>query len=202
MSPREPGPPSWQVHQFDHEQLLETALWIRAAGGLDVPAGGPVPGPVDPLPFPSPAVERLDDPDAAAGWRAWWEILLAVPGTGSRNRLELHPPDFAVLDPWPGLQGLAVRRHREALDWSGARKRPEAVERRWRRSGPLTIEVVNEAAARAGRRPAPFRLDLLVIPVLEDEVRRVDDTRYVVPERVLDGPDWPARLAALVEPLV
>jgi len=58
--------------------------------------------------------------------------------------------------------------------------------------------VVRDVERWLGRPVRPFRLELIVLPVRDDEVRRVWDERYLVPERVYEGPGWPDILQRLV----
>ena len=51
----------------------------------------------------------------------------------------------------------------------------------------------------AGRPARPFDVELMLLPVRDEVIRRVFDHRYLVPERVYDGATWPAWLRELVE---
>jgi hypothetical protein len=58
--------------------------------------------------------------------------------------------------------------------------------------------LVQEVERSLGRPVKPFVLELILLPVRDDEVRRVHETRYLVPEQVYDGPGWPDVLRPLV----
>lgn len=47
-------------------------------------------------------------------------------------------------------------------------------------------------------RVRPFLAEFVVLRVLDDEIRRVGESRYLVPERVYDGPRFAGWLRELV----
>jgi hypothetical protein len=185
------GGQSWQIRTSQGRQDLNLPLWVRAVERIEA-AGALVPGPldIDPLPPPTPgdvkghrAQQRADE--MAEGWAAWWETLVRQPS--ERPEPSFHPPDFDGLRRWPYLHEAVSRRWVEALRWQGDRKRA-AVDRTLR--SPDNGRVPNEVERWLGRPVRPFRLELIILPVLDDEVRRVWDGRYLVPERVYEGPGW------------
>jgi hypothetical protein len=193
------GSASWQIHIERWAEVFDLPLWIRAAERIHS-AGALIPGPleIDPLPEPT----TVPNAEMAEGWVDWWHAVVSVPrpdplaGVLAGPDLSFAPPDFAGLDRWPGLREVVARRWLEAHERHTARKGaairaqgpPRAVEPR----------VVREAE-RSLRRPVkPFVLELVVLPVRDEEVRRVHENRYLVPERVYDGPGWAGQLAPLV----
>jgi hypothetical protein len=162
-----------------------------------------VPGPldIDPLPHPSTAA----GPELAEGWTAWWQAIVALPkpsphapaGRGVADAFA--PPDFPGLAAWPTLREVVARRWPQAHDWHSRRK--DVGLATMALPGPNNSRIVAEVARRLGRPVPPFSLDLIVLPVRDDEVRRVHETRYLVPERVYDGPGWADRLRPLVTAL-
>lgn len=206
------GGESWRIQTSQGRDDLDLALWVRAAERIEV-AGPLVPGPldIDPLPPPSPseveghnAGQRADE--LAEGWAAWWEAEMLQPaeapagppsvrrlvrelrGSGYRQPdLSFHPPDFDGLRRWPYLHEVVSRRWLEAQRWHRDRQ-PAAVDRMLR--SPHAGRVPIEVERWLGRPVPPFRLELIILPVLDDEVRRVWDGRYLVPERVYHGPGW------------
>lgn len=209
------GGESWQIRISQGRQDLELPLWVRAVERIEA-AGALVPGPldIDPVPPPSPteveghrARQRADE--MAEGWAAWWDVevhqaqeppLVAqlvgeLDGRGYRRPdFSYRPPDFDGLRRWPYLREVVERRWMEALQWKGGRERP--FDRAFR--SPDNGAVVRDVERWLGRPVRPFRLELIVLPVRDDEVRRVWDERYLVPERVYEGPGWPDILQRLV----
>jgi len=201
-------------------QDLELPLWVRAVERIEA-AGALVPGPVDidPVPPPSPtdleghrARQRADE--MAEGWAAWWDAVVRqapepLGGPPSVRRLvqELagrgnplpdltyHPPDFDGLRRWPYLREVVLGRWMEAYQWQRDRRRTWADPTL---RLPDNGAVVRDVERWLGRPVRPFRLELIVLPVRDDEVRRVWDERYLVPERVYEGPGWPDILQRLV----
>jgi len=215
------GGESWQIRIEQRTQNFELALWVRAVERIEA-AGALVPGPldIDPLPPPSPtevaghrAQQRADE--MAEGWAAWWDVEVRQPPEGPsrlpssvaqlvgeldgrgypRPDFSYRPPDFDGLRRWPYLREVVALRWMEALRWQGGRKRT-AVGLGLR--SPDNGRVVGEVERWLGRPVRPFRLELIILPVLDDEVRRVWDERYLVPERVYEGPGWPDILQRIV----
>lgn len=215
------GSQSWQIRVDQWSQNHEIPLWVRAAERIES-AGPLVPGPLDIDPVPPPSPGDAQSPGDAArrtaqlteGWAAWWEAALAwqppdpvalrlgglagaLDGSG-RPRFEMSfvPPDFEGLRPWPFLHEVATRRWREAHEWNSRRKRAGVDAMVPTR--PDNGRVVRDVEAALGRKVRPFVLELTVIPVRDDEVRRVHEGRYLVPERLYEGPGWPDVLQRIV----
>ncbi len=192
------------------DTLTDHALWLRAAEDIDVPAGGMVPGPLDDAP-PEP-VRPLADPAAAAeGWRAWWAAIVTrsdhEPSAAERGAVRRayeaapqHPVQAdAALAPWPELAVVAHAQAGEFHTWHNARK---AAGLRLQGAGDYRDgRVVKDLERRLGRTAPPFVVELLVLPVRDDDIRPAQPGRYLVPERVYDAPDWPERLEPLLLPL-
>jgi hypothetical protein len=207
------GSQSWLVRVSEWEQQLEWALWMRAAERIPVPAGGDVPGPldIDPLPEPaSPNGEALVE-----GWLYWWRAALSLQlrsGQRVRDRagdVELvgegpvAPPDFGALDPYPELQRVVVARWPEMARWQGSRKTAGMMELH-RASGQgrhRTGDVVRAVEAEVGHRAAPFELNLVFLPVAEDEIRGIGGRTFLVPERLRDTPVYEVWLHQVVRAL-
>ena len=215
------GSQSWQIRVDQWSQVHEIPLWVRAAERIES-AGALVPGPLDLDPVPPPSSWDAESPGDAAqraaelteGWAAWWEGALHRPppdpvalrlsglaaelgGSGlPRYETLFMPPDFDGLRPWPALREVSTRRWLEAHEWHGARKRAGVAA--MMRSRPDNGRVVREVEAALGRRVRPFVLELVVVPVRDDEVRRVIQGRYLVPERLYEGPGWADVLRRLV----
>jgi hypothetical protein len=56
------------------------------------------------------------------------------------------------------------------------------------------------AAGWFGRRVKPFELDFVLLPVRDDQIRPLRPGRYLVPQRLRDGPRWPRILRELLLP--
>lgn len=181
------------------------ALWFRAAERIDVVAEGVVPGAPDVEPLPDPSTDPSDAAELAAGWLAWWHSLIGLPPLSppfdparSLPPLAVSPPDFPGLALWPALRRAVSRRWRQAYDWHNARKKAglDAGLHHDRRTSHVVAELEHEL----GRKARPFSLDLVLLPVRDEQVRAVGADRYLVPERVHDGPRWPDVLRGLLIP--
>ena len=181
-------------------------MWIRAAERIDVLAGGVVPGPAEIDPLPDPSTAPADGPELAAGWLAWWQALtealpLREPVDPSRLPSEMVfalPPDFAGLAGWPALQRVAAARRHEARDWHVRRVKADLAA--GHQNDLRTIHTVSDLARELGRPVKPFKLDFLILPVRDDQIRQLRPDRYLVPQSLRDGPRWPHLLRALLLP--
>src|SRR5580658_9789045 len=195
------GSRSWRISEDRWSEAFDVALWFRAAERIDVPAGGIVPGPakIDPLPDRSGA--HADEAELAAGWLAWWQALAGAPPL--REPLSWPPPDLVFLGPdpagltgWPVLQRAVAARWREAKGWHDRRKRAGLA------AGPphdlRTVHAVRGLERELSRRVKPFELDFALLPVHDDQIRQVRTDRYLIPESLRDGPDWPSLLRQLL----
>ena len=198
------GQESWQIREDRWIQHFEWALWIRAAERIDAPAGGIVPGPllIDPLPTPSP--ER-DQRVLTEQWLGWWRMLCELPEWSPRDGGEpplfAHSgPDFDGLRDRPLLQDVLRQRWLEAHQWHSDRKF-DGLQQRRHTAGTRTSSVVAEVERSLGRKARPFVLSIDVLPVDDQEIRAIGDTRFLVPEGVRDGAGWAEVLRGLVEPL-
>ena len=200
---------SWSIGIDQWSQTLELPLWIRAAERIPVPAGGVVPGPLDVDPQPAQSTDT--DPHLLCeGWLYWWNSMLHRPVPPPERRQEwlaamnrFVPPDFAGLDHHPQLQRIARDRWSEANAWHSARKRAgiRALEQ-----GGSRRENVEGALARAveeqlGHRLAPFEIRLIVLPVLEDEIRSVGGHTFLVPERIRGTETYDRWMRRLIDAL-
>lgn len=200
-----PGSPSWSIQVNPWPELFDVALWFRAAERIEVAQGGEVPGPAEIEPWPARSTGPSDGAELAVGWLVWWHSLVAMPALsppfGRADRapqLAFSPPDFPGLARWPALHRVVAARWPEASAWHAARK--EA----WIRAGPhrdlRTTAAVAELERELGRKARPFSMELLLLPVGDDEVRPIGSGRYLVPERLYAGPRWPGLLRALLIP--
>ena len=207
------GPASWEVRVDQWNLHYDIPLWLRAAERIDVPAGGVVPGPLDLAALPAPSRDRAGyagevGAEIEHGWRGWWELLVAADppdpllGPAAVDILRgLVGPEFTGLGGWPHLRALARRRWWDALAWHEDRKRRGVAEFTTRPDHPAR-QILTEALRRTldGTQP-PVELDLVLLPVVDDEIREVPHghpRRYLVPERVVDSPQWPQRLERLL----
>jgi len=146
------------------------ALWFRAAERIDVAAGGVVPGEPDVEPRPDPGTDPADAAELAAGWLAWWQGLIGLPPRSLPVDQDRRTA-WLALSP-PDYAGLAA--------WPALRR---AVTGRWR-------QAHDWHAARKR----------VVLPVRDEQVRPAGADRYLVPERLYDGPGWPGLLRGLLIP--
>ncbi len=105
------------------------------------------------------------------------------------------PPDFAGLAGSPALAAITRARWEEAHRWHRRRKRHGIAELR---PSETNLEVVASVEREIGHPAAPFEVEFVILPVLDDEIRRVRDLRFLVPERVYTSARWPQWLHGLV----
>jgi len=205
------GTKSWQIITSEWDFQLEWALWVRAAERIEVPVGGLVTGPPDVDPLPAPSVPS--GAPLAEGWLFWWHAVVSQPEPASpfpqEDLAELGrfgPPGFSALDAYPDLQRVVAARWEEANTWHSARKRAgvkafvSAVASHGR--GPRAEGVVvRSVEAEVGHEAAPFRLRIVVVPVLDEEIRSVGGGAFLVPERVHGTDAYTTWLRALVRAL-
>jgi hypothetical protein len=199
------GSRSWRISEDRWPEAFDVALWFRAAECIEVPAGGIVPGPAEIDALPDRAAARDGEAGLAAGWLAWWQALAGAPPLRAPFGLSRPPPELAFMGPdpaglagWPALQRVVAARWREAKDWHDRRKRVGLA------AGPphdlRTVHVVRGLERELGRRVKPFELDFVLLPVRDDQIRQVRPGRFLVPESLRDGPDWPRLLRGLLLP--
>jgi hypothetical protein len=204
------GTTSWQISVSEWDFPLEWALWVRAAERIEVPVGGVVTGPPDVDPLPAPSVPS--GAPLAEGWLFWWRAVLSRPEPSSSAQDDLvelgrfGPPDFSGLDAYPDLQRIVAARWEEANAWHTARKRAgvAAFRSALARGGAGSRAegvIVRSVEAEVGHAAAPFRLRIVVVPVLDDEIRSVDDGTFLVPERVRGTEAYTTWLRTLVRAL-
>ena len=198
------GTRSWKIGEDRWPEALHVALWFRAAERIDVPAGGVVPGPAEIDALPDRSAAPADMSELAAGWLEWWQALagqlpLREPLDPSRLPSAIvftGPPDFGGLADWPVLQRVVAARWHEATKWRSQRKMAGLT------AGPprdmRTLQAVHDLARELGRPVKPFELDFALLPVRDDEIRQARPGRYLVPERLRDGPRWPQQLRELL----
>jgi len=206
MPMRVAGSSSWRISEDRWPEAFDVALWFRAAERIDVASGGVVPGPADIEPLPEPGTDPSHAAELAAGWLAWWHSLTGMPPLAPPSGMS-HPPavmafsgsaGFPGLAGWPVLQRAVARRWRQAQDWHNARMQAglEAGLYHDRRTGQVVAGLEREL----GRAARPFSVDFVLLPVRDDQIRPAGADRYLVPERVHDGPQWPDLLRTLLIP--
>lgn len=199
------GSSSWRISEDRWPEAFDVALWFRAAERIDVAAGGVVPGEPDVEPLPDPSTDASDAAELAAGWLAWWHVLVGLPPLSPPFDPARPPAQLAFLTPdnpglaaWPALGRAVTRRWRQAHDWHTARKNAglTAGLHHHGRTGQVVAELEREL----GRKARPFSLDLVLLPVRDEQVRPARADRYLVPERVYDSLRWPGLLRGLLIP--
>jgi hypothetical protein len=187
---RQAGVSSWLISVDEWDQQLEWALWIRAAERIHIQAGEAVTGPPDVDPLPEPSLSSGGP--LAGGWLWWWKALLARPAQSGRPVSEFMadlarfgPPDFDGLIDYPELRQVVTARWSEANAWHSARKRA-GVEAFRASSGQHGREgaIVRAVEAEIGHKAAPFELRIIVLPVLDSEIRPAGSLTFLVPERM------------------
>ena len=189
---------SWRMSLDSASAMMDCALWIRAAERLQIPPDPLVPGPLDIDRPPSPI--STGDQVIAEQWLGWWLSLIAPHRENRPLDQTLEPahdtPDPLGLAPYPLLAALVARRWPQAIEWHNARRLRDAEQHP--AASLIPNLVVQDLERTVGRRMRPFNLEFILLPVRDDVIRRVDDERYLVPERVFHGPGWAAWLRGLV----
>jgi hypothetical protein len=197
------GSPSWEVRVDRWSQRYDVPLWIRAAERINVPAGGVIPGPLEADVLPSPSLSVEATPELVSGWETWWKAVVDPPAVIDRSAPPeagpYDPPDFSGLARWPTLQRVSRSRWPEIREWNSERKRA-GIKRGIHVNGQID-STMRQLELALGRAAAPFTLDLVLVPVRDDEVRRIGFGRYLVPEFLYDGPKWPTVVRDLLVPL-
>jgi hypothetical protein len=143
----------------------------------------------------------------AEGWLWWWRTLLAGPSltaplepTSMTELNRFSPPDFEGLGGYPVLRHVVSTRWGEANAWHSARKRAGIETFRAAARGREGA-VVRAVEAEIGRRAAPFSLRIIVLPVLDRQVRSTGPSVFLVPEQVHASDVYDGWLRALVRAL-
>ena len=205
---RRAGSMSWRISVDRWSWPHDIALWFRAAERIQVGAEGVVPGPLDVEPLPDRRMDPSDAAELAEGWLAWWRSLviadsptLPLDPSDPPAALLFAPPAFSGLHGFPALQQAVVGRWAEADRWHNARKLAGLAGGLHRDERMSAGQVVAEIENELGRKVRSFSLDLVLLPVHDDEIRPVGPYRYLVPERVYDGSRWRDLLRSLVSPI-
>ncbi len=108
------------------------------------------------------------------------------------------PPDFDGMADWPVLRRVLAGRWHEATDWYRRRKiaglaagHPHHLQ---------AVHAVRELERELGRRVKPFELDFVLLPVRDDQIRPLRPGRYLVPQRLRDGPAGPSYCVSSCSP--
>jgi hypothetical protein len=173
------GASSWQASE-GMPQALMTALYLRDAAGLEVRAATVVP-PLEPRVDLDAGLALYATEDAASDWVDWWESFLDPHPEVSGVPQVLLAPLFE-LELSGDLRRLIEAGHDDAQSWLHERAH-EYVQRRIREphSNRILITLVTrEVEKRLGRRAAPFRLRVSVLPVEGEWGRRVRSGHVLV----------------------
>jgi hypothetical protein len=197
---RSAGTASWSISVDQWDQLLECALWIRAAERIEVPAGGLVTGPPDVDPAPEPSLPSGDE--LVEGWLWWWRTLLTRTATPDLAELSrCGPPDFEGLAGHPALREVVGARWGEAQSWYSARKQAGVRAFLAAHSRAREGVVVRAVETELGHDAEPFSVRIVVLPVRDEEIRSAGHATFLVPERVHATGAYDDWLHALVRAL-
>ncbi len=171
------GSASWRFAE-GIEQLPLVALFVRDAGGLDVPANRANPPRLDgSLPDHSALLDSERRATAGPFWTGWWQAVVAQgvrqhQGTPAgldqrawfRQRADEHravfdPPELTSLADRPALREVVRATFEEALRWADARRRtlllpPEG--RHGQFDYDMTVRWPSRSPAGTGSAPARF----------------------------------------------
>jgi hypothetical protein len=186
------GTTSWQISVDGCSLLYDFPLWMRAAERIEVPPDPFVPGPLDIERLPEPTTEPGSPAGLGEAWLGWWRTVIGLPRwtfelAGSPPmQMDFSGPDVPGLTRWPELQRIATRRWPEALRWHDGRKERDIP--RQLPSSPHVGLAVQAVERELGRPLRPIQLELVLLPVRDGAIRRVTEERYLIPERIFDGP--------------
>lgn len=195
------GESSWRASE-SMPQALMTALYLRDAAGLDVRVATIVP-PLDPAVDLDARLALFATEHAARDWAEWWEALLDPhPEIGGIPLVVLDP--ILTTNLGGDLRRLIEAGYHDAQIWLSERSRAYAQERT---HGPhsdriLITHVTRAVEQRLGRRAAPFRLRISVLPVEGVWGRRVRPGHALVSRRLrADGEAFRAFIEPVIEEL-
>jgi hypothetical protein len=173
------GEPSWQASE-GMPQALMTALHLRDAAGLEMRVDTVVP-PLEPRVELDAGLALYATEDAARAWGEWWESLLDPHPEVSGVRSVLLYPQFELAVTGDLLR-LVDAGYEDAQFWLRERSHDYVHgllhEPHYNRT--LITQVTREAEKRLGRRAAPFRLRVSVLPVEGEWGRRVRSGHVLV----------------------
>ena len=185
---------SWQMDVRRGDLLCDVALWVRAVERIDVPADPIVPGPLDADQLPSPTGDWPRSVGAA--WLEWWRTVVRVSVPEALRGYST--PDLPGLALWADLRDVVVPRWKQAAEWHRTRARGARRADSHRPPREINTNTVRDVERSLSRKVAPFSIRFILLPVRDSTVRQVADDRFLVPEHLYDGPEWPERLADLV----
>lgn len=185
------GDDSWGIDiAFDRQG--STMLFLRDAAGLGGPADYSVPA-LRPEVDLRAGLAPFATEDAAEQWRAWWQAhlerlcLRSRPGGGTIGPEPAPPPD-----PGTDLRALYERVADEAHGWVRERHQEyvgrgfSPLARTWQAQPRDTVTRIEQEL---GRKSAPFRLTVRVLPLARRWGRRVDGALVLVSEALWLDPD-------------
>jgi hypothetical protein len=186
----------WQVTEDCPWDLL-MALSLRDLGGI-TDAGDPAVPRVTPqvrhvhhaaggvLPAVTHGVVAADPVVLSDQWNAWWSQIV-------RRDLRplitgLRPPHFAEFDRLIALQDLIIAHYESALAWTEARHEEYArtsLEQHAVRAADI-VDVVRDREHVLRRQAGYFRLDLVVLPLVESGAWIVGPNTVVISQSMRD----------------
>lgn len=181
---------SWRLSLSRYDTLTDVALWVRATAGIAPAPERLIPGPLD-----ADLSGAFGDPVLGPQWSDWWHAMLLSPHAVRGGPF----PGADGLAGFPELHAFVAARWRDAVAWHGDRQRRGLATHP--PADRTATEVVQAFEARTGRRARGFHAEILVIPVRDDVIRRIDGERYLIPEPVYTSRRWRVWLSGLVDRL-
>lgn len=200
---RHEGGSSWTISVDRWSQRCDIALWIRELAGIKTPADGLIPGPMH-LDMARERAAQRTSAELVAEWAAWWHALVTIRSARPTRFVRpeagpYDPPAFVGVERWPILYQLVLEHWQEAVRRSADRLHA-GIEADTYRSASDS-KIIADIEIGLGRTVRPFQLELTLLPVQDDGVRRVSANHCLVPEALYDGARWPSALRTLVAPL-
>ena len=168
----------WSVHEARWDLDLDVALWFREYLRIKAALPAQMPGPL----MPPQTVTSSQPPslEFQEGWEAWWSGLTSTPLSTEPGGIAGYARDeYRALANWPNLRSVVLDALPIAERWH--RERKGAALNGWR-PDLLLLEIVKAVEESLGHELAPFRIDLLLLPIQTTEICEVIPGRFMLSE--------------------
>jgi hypothetical protein len=168
----------WSVHESRWDLDLDTALWFREY--LSIKTLRPAHMPGDLIPPQSVRSGQPPSPEFQEGWEAWWAgLTLSSPSSEPGGKTGYARDEYMALERWPRLRDTVLGSLPIADRWH--RERKSTALNDWR-PDLLLLETVKAVEESLGQKLAPFRIDILLLPIQTTEICEVIPGRFMLSE--------------------
>lgn len=168
----------WSIHESRWDLDLDIALWFREYLSIKPARPEHMPGEL----VPTPGIRSADPSplEFQQGWESWWSGLTLSPPIAEPGGPAGYARDeFVALSRWPTLRYAVLGNLPQANIWHNDRK--SAAMEDWHPDMAL-LDIVKDIEVSMGRELAPFRLDLLLLPVPTSTIYEVMPGRFMLSE--------------------